>query len=159
MTFHRSSRAEECEHDWYESSCQAATLSRDGVVTYECLNCEATKTEPIARPQTFKLAKKSYTYNNNWKEPAVKVWDSEGNRISSEYYWVSYEDNYEVGTAKAYVTFSDHYSGTKKLTFTITPRGTSIKKLLPQPSRLSQRRRRTGNRIAIIWRERTRISG
>ena len=80
-----TARAEECEHDWYESSCQAATLSRDGVVTYECLNCEATKTEPIARPQTFKLAKKSYTYNNNWKEPAVKVWDSEGNRISSEY--------------------------------------------------------------------------
>lgn len=132
-----------CDHDWYEENVTPATLSADGSVTYYCSDCDETKAETIARIKTVKLSKTTYTFNGDFKYPAVKVWDSAGNRISDDYYWVYYDNNYDVGKAKVTVEFNGYYSGTKKLSFTIKPRGTSIKKLLPQPKG-----------FRVIWKER-----
>ncbi|MBE6741433.1 MAG: fibronectin, partial [Ruminococcaceae bacterium] len=57
------------------------------------------------------------------------VTDAKGKKIAAGNYTLKYENNKNVGTATVTITFKGNYSGTKKLEFTINPKGTSIKKL------------------------------
>ena len=43
--------------------------------------------------------------------------------------FLSYKDNKNVGTATVTIKFKGDYEGTKKLTFTIKPKGTSLSKI------------------------------
>ena len=80
--------------------------------------------------KTVKLKTTTYTYDGKAKKPAVIVKDVDGNDIDAKFYSVSYKSNTKVGTATATVTFKDKYQGTtKKLTFKINPKGTSLSKL------------------------------
>ena len=144
-------RAEECDHSWYETEIQPATLSQDGTVTYECWDCDETYTEQISRPVKFALSCVNYTYDDEPKYPDITVWDAQGNEISDSEYYVDYEDHYSVGTGKVYVEFDGYkYSGTKTLSFNINPRSIGIKKLSAQPK---------GFQVKWNWREEEEASG
>ncbi len=78
----------------------------------------------------LRLSVTEYTYSGKAKKPSVKVYDSNGNTLSSGYYKVTYaEGRKNVGKYKVTVKFMKKYSGTQKLYFTIIPDDTSISKL------------------------------
>ena len=81
------------------------------------------------KPKTIKLKTTSYTYNGKARKPEIIAIDSKGKTISSSNYTVSYKDNKNVGIATAIIKFKGNYEGTKKLTFTIKPKGTSLNKV------------------------------
>ncbi len=94
---------------------------------------EPGETEP-AQVKSVKLSKTVYTYNGKAKKPSVIAVDTDGRRISSRYYKVSYKNNQKVGKATAEITFSGGYTGKVKKTFTIRPAGTSIKGIKADPA-------------------------
>ena len=81
------------------------------------------------KPKAVKLKTTNYTYNGKARKPEVIAIDSNGKTISSSNYTVSYKDNKNVGTATVTIKFKGDYEGTKKLTFTIKPKGTSLNKV------------------------------
>ena len=81
------------------------------------------------KPKTIKLKTTSYTYNGKARKPEVSATDSNGKTISASNYTISYKDNKNVGIATAIIKFKGNYEGTKKLTFTIKPKGTSLNKV------------------------------
>ncbi len=114
----------------YGNSVTKSSLSKNGSIAEKCEECDNIKSEvTIYRPKTIKLAKTKYVYTGKAIKPAVTVKDAKGNTIAAKYYTVSYAKNKNVGTATATIKFKGNYSGTKKLTFVINPKATSISKL------------------------------
>ncbi len=74
------------------------------------------------------LSKTKYTYNGKVKKPTVVAKDNKGNTLTEgKDYTVKYESGRKkVGTYTVTVKFKGDYSGTKKLTFKIVPKSTSI---------------------------------
>ena len=111
-----------------------AKFGKNGEQTATCTVCSAKGTKPIAAPKTIKLSYAEYTYNGKIKKPTVKaVYDSEGNKISSANYKVSYASGRKnVGKYKVTVTFNKNsadYEGKIDTTFKINPKGTTISSL------------------------------
>ncbi|MCD7723360.1 MAG: fibronectin type III domain-containing protein [Clostridiales bacterium] len=88
------------------------------------------------------VSKTTYTYDSKAKKPAVTVKDSNGNKISSKYYTVSYiscstgktvSSMKSVGKYYVKVKMKGKYSGTFKKIVTIKPKSTSIKSLAAAP--------------------------
>ena len=76
------------------------------------------------------LAKASYTYDGKVKKPSVIAKDKNGKKIANSYYSVSYPSGCKkVGNYKVKITFRKPYSGSFTKTFTIIPKGTSVKSL------------------------------
>lgn len=119
------------KHQWVVDESQDATLKKNGYIRYICNTCGATKKTTVYYPKTFKLAKTAYVYTGKVIKPAVTVTNSNGAKIAASNYTVKYSNNKKVGTATVTVTFKDssNYTGTKKLTFKINPKATSISKL------------------------------
>ena len=114
----------------YQNETTPATLKKSGSVTGICTVCgDAQVMRVIARPKSFSLAAKQYTYNGKAKKPSVTVKDSKGVIIDPEFYTLKYSGNKQVGTAKVKVVFKGDYSGTKTLKFKILPKKTAIKSL------------------------------
>jgi hypothetical protein len=88
----------------------------------------ATKTKLTSKNTTVKLSVTSYTYNGKTKTPSVVIKDSNGKKISSKYYTVTYKNNKKVGTATLTIKFKDKYTGTITKTFKVNPKSTTIKK-------------------------------
>jgi hypothetical protein len=78
---------------------------------------------------TIKLSETSYTYTGKALKPTVSVKDSNGKKISSKYYTVTYKNNKKVGKATLTIKFRNGYVGTIKKTFKINPKATSLKKV------------------------------
>lgn len=115
-------------HSWTEKVTKA-TLSTDGKIQKTC-SCGQKTTATIYRPKTIALSAAKYTYDGKEKKPSVKVTDAKGKTISSSNYSISYDSGRKsVGTCSVKVTFKGNYSGTKKLSFTIVPKATSITKV------------------------------
>ncbi len=74
-----------------------------------------------ATVKSVTLSADKYTYNGKAKKPSVTAVDSNGKKISSKYYTVSYKNNKNVGQATVTVKFKGNYSGTVKKTFIIKP--------------------------------------
>lgn len=89
------------------------------------------------------------TYNSKKKEPTVTVYNKYGEKVSSDYYTVSYKNNKKPGTATVTVTFSGIYFGEKTATFKIKPKKTSVKKV--QSSSKKQ--------ITVKWKKDSLVSG
>ena len=77
---------------------------------------------------TVKLSKTSYTYNGKARKPKVTVEDSQGNALKAGAdYTVKYPGGRKnVGSYTVTVTLKGEYSGTKKASFEIVPKGTSV---------------------------------
>ena len=117
----------------YKTVITKATTSKSGSKVVKCEDCGKVKSKStIAKISSVKLSTTSYTYNGNKKTPTVTVKDSKGNKLKNGTdYTVKYSSSSRknVGTYTVTVTFKGNYSGTKKLTFKIVPKSTSISKL------------------------------
>lgn len=116
----------------YKTTLVKATTSKSGTKTTKCSVCGYVKsTSTIAKISTVKLSTTVYNYNGEVKNPTVTVRDSNGKKLSvGTSYTVKYSSGRKnVGTYTVTVTFKGNYSGTKKLTFKINPRSTSIYKI------------------------------
>ena len=109
---------------------KAATTSKAGTLTYTCKLCGATKTAAINYAKSFKLSKTVYTYTGKALKPTVTVKDSKGNTLKNGTdYTVKYSNNTNPGKATVTITLKGKYTGTKKLTFTINPKATTMGKV------------------------------
>lgn len=112
-----------------------ATLSKDGrlVSPQVCENCddEYEKTAVIPKIGTVKLSKTAYTYNGKVQCPGVVVKDRTGKALKGGVdYNVSYSKGMKnVGKYTVKVTFKENYSGSKSMTYSIDPKGTSVSKV------------------------------
>lgn len=102
-----------------------------GTIEHSCnYGCGTVEPERIDWITTIKLSNTKYTYNGKAKTPAVTVLDRVNKKLKNGTdYTVTYSNNVKVGKATATVKFKGKYEGTKRLTFYIFPKGTSIKKL------------------------------
>lgn len=120
------------EHKYITVTTTKATTSKNGTKTTKCSTCGKVKsTSKIYKIKSVKLSNTTYTYNGNAKKPTVTVKDSNGNKLKEGTdYTVKYSSGRKnVGKYTVTVTFKGRYSGTKKLTYKINPKSTSIYKL------------------------------
>lgn len=105
-----------------------ATPSADGKIVNKCTKCgTAISTTVIARPKTVTLSAAAYTYNGKAKTPSVSVTDSNGKKLSSGNYTVSYSSGRKnVGRYNVKVTFKGNYSGSITKTFDIRPKTATL---------------------------------
>lgn len=112
-----------------------ATLSKDGrlVSPQVCENCddEYEMTAVIPKIGTVKLSKTAYTYNGKVQCPDEVVKDRTGKALTGGMdYNVSYSKGMKnVGKYTVKVTFKENYSGSKSMTYSINPKGTSVSKV------------------------------
>ena len=117
----------------YKTITKPATQSADGKSIIECaVGREIKSTTKIPKIQTISLSKTSFTYNQKTQKPIVTIKDSKGKTLKNGTdYTVSYsnKNSKKIGKYIVIVTFKENYEGTKKLTYKINPKGTSLKKL------------------------------
>ena len=120
-----------CKHNC-KTKTTKATTSKNGSVVTKCSVCGDVKSKStIYYPKSIMLSATSYTYDGKTKKPSVTVKDSNGKKIASSNYTVTYANGRKnVGTYTVTIKFKgNNYSGTVKKTFTIKPKATSISKL------------------------------
>ena len=107
---------------------------------YNCRVCSHSTSSYFYKPKTLTLSAASYTYDGKVKKPSVTVKDSNGKKISSAYYNVTYSGGCKnVGKYTVKVKFKKEYArfGSMSKTFTINPKGTSVSKVTsPQKAQL-----------------------
>lgn len=115
----------------YKTVTKAATTAANGYTVKRCSVCKKeTAKNTIYKVATIKLSKTAYTYNGKTQKPSVIIKDSKGKTVTSANYTVTYaSDRKNVGTYKVTVKFKGKYSGSKTLSFKITPAGTTVKSL------------------------------
>lgn len=109
-----------------------ATKSTSGKKEYFCSVCNSTYTVKIPKIKAVpELSSTSLTYNSKNRQPAVeKIYDANGNEISSDNYTVVYPSKCKyVGAYNATVTFKGDYSGSYKLTYKIVPKAVKLSKV------------------------------
>lgn len=112
-----------------------ATLSKDGrlVSPQVCTNCddEYEKTAVIPKIGTVKLSKTAYTYNGKVQRPGVVVKDRTGKALKGgvDYNVSDPKGMKNVGKYTVKVTFKENYKGSKSMTYSINPKGTSVSKV------------------------------
>lgn len=120
---------------------KAATAAKDGNRDYYACDCgrffsdqdcmfELNENDlAIAKVKSVTLSTTSYTYDGKVKTPAVVVKDSKGKTLAKDRdYKLTYAaGRKKVGKYTVKVTFTGDYSGTKSLSFTINPKGTTFK--------------------------------
>lgn len=135
------------EHSWDSGAITTpATTEKEGVKTYTCTVCKATKTEvvpKVAKPttpttpttkQSLSKAKitglSSKTYNGKAQtQSKLKVtYDGKTLKQGTDY-TVSYKNNTKAGTATVTVSGKGNYTGSKDASFTIKKAAQSISKV------------------------------
>lgn len=118
-------------HSWTEKVTKKARRTKNGEMTLTCKTCGETKTEIIPKVSTIELKTDAYTYSGKAKNPKVIVKDAEGTALVSgtDYTAKLAKGRTNVGKYSVKVTLAGKkYSGSKTLTFIISPRSTSISK-------------------------------
>lgn len=105
----------------YEDFSSYASTTTIGKSVVRCSTCgKVIANKTYNRISSISLSKTSYTYNGNICTPSVKVKDSSGKNISSNYYSVTYSGGrINAGSYKATVKFFGPYKGTHQKTFKI----------------------------------------
>lgn len=106
-----------------------ARPQRDGLIEKTCSRCGEVVSEiTIPRVDSVLLSASSFVYNGTVRNPAVTVYNGDGDKISASHYTVSYSSGCkDVGNYTVTVRFdSNRYEGTVKEDFQIVPKGTSI---------------------------------
>ena len=135
------------EHSWDSGAITTpATTEKEGVKTYTCTVCKATKTEAVpkvAKPTTLttpttkqSLSKaqitglSSKTYNGKAQTQSKLKVICEGKTLKQGTdYTVSYKNNTKAGTATVTVSGKGNYTGSKDASFTIKKAAQSISKV------------------------------
>ena len=133
---------DEEEYDYALWFDEAMWLTVDGVtvhvgapLTVETSSCEITV--------------KDKTYTGKALKPAVTVTYNGEKLKKGTDYTVTYENNTKVGTATATVKGIGNYTGSKKATFKIKPKGTTLSKVTPGKKKLT-----------VTWKKQTKqVSG
>ena len=86
----------------------------------------ATAPLPKGISRSTKLSSSTYTYSGKAKQPAVTVKDGSTTLKSGKDYTVAYQNNTNVGTAKATITGKGNYKGTVTVKFTIKQAANTI---------------------------------
>ena len=111
----------------------APTITKSGKWVYGCAWCNATTTvkiDPTGKKLTkAKITVSNKTYTGKAIKPTVTVKYSGKKLKKGTDYTVSYKNNKKIGTATAIINGKGKYVGTRTVTFKITPKKTSIKKL------------------------------
>lgn len=129
-------------HSTVENIIPAST-STNGAIVKKCKVCgETISTTVIPRIRNVSLTKTKFVYNGNSRTPYVTVYNTNGNKISSSYYDVTYKNNKNVGKGTVIITLKGNYSGTITKTFKIVPASINI-------SRLSVK----GKTVTVKWKK------
>lgn len=129
-------------HSTVENIIPAST-STNGAIVKKCKVCgETILTTVIPRIRNVSLTKTKFVYNGNSRTPYVTVYNTNGNKISSGYYDVTYKNNKNVGKGTVIITLKGNYSGTITKTFKIVPASINI-------SRLSVK----GKTVTVKWKK------
>ena len=99
-----------------------ATVTVTGIGNYAGTKAAIFKIAPKKATPTVTLSKASYVYDGSAKKPSVTV-KVGGTKLSSSSYTVAYASGRKaVGTYKVTVKLKGNYTGTKAVTFKITPK-------------------------------------
>lgn len=114
-------------HCWSVVTVRPASFSEAGIEQDKCAVC-GTLGEKSAIPKVSApvVSRKTYIYNGKVQRPTVTV---RGLSMPDDYK-VTWTNGKDVGKHTATVTLSgDRFTGSRKLSYTITPKGTGISKL------------------------------
>ncbi|MGN0443991.1 MAG: fibronectin type III domain-containing protein [Acutalibacteraceae bacterium] len=111
------------QHTYKLSSEKPASFTTDGYKLQKCTTCSATKKTAVPKA-VVSLSGTSFVYNGKVQKPTLTVKDSKGDKISSKYYTATWSNtsSKNVGTYKVTIKFKGNYTGTKTLTYKITPK-------------------------------------
>lgn len=110
-----------------------ATTGKDGKIVTKCSVCGKNLSETlIKKVSDIRLSATSYIYDGKAKTPSVSVKDSAGKMLKMNTdYTVTYATGCKnVGSYSVTIKLKGNYSGTVQKTFIITPKSTSISKLI-----------------------------
>ena len=112
-------------HDYSETNIvKYAGLNTAGKYQIVCSRSgcgKVKKSVTVKAVKSVTLSSYSFTYTGKSIKPSVKVKNTAGKVISSEYYTVTYSSNKKAGTATVKVKLKGKYKGTITKKFTITP--------------------------------------
>ncbi|MDE6659783.1 MAG: Ig-like domain-containing protein [Eubacterium sp.] len=112
----------------YETVITKATTSKNGLAVTTCTECGDIKSESIIYyPKTVTLSSYSYEYTGKAIKPSVTIKDSNGKKIDSSNYTVSYSNNTKIGQATVKIKFKGNYSGSITKNFDIVFTVNSVK--------------------------------
>ncbi|MBE6741659.1 MAG: fibronectin type III domain-containing protein [Ruminococcaceae bacterium] len=86
--------------------------------------------KPMSSGAKINISGKTFTYDGKIKQPTVTVYDGSTKLKKNTDYTVSYSytKSKNVGEYSVKVTFKGNYSGSKSITYTIIPKGTTLLK-------------------------------
>ena len=86
--------------------------------------------KPMSSDAKINISGKTFTYDGKVKQPTVTVYDGSTKLKKNTDYTVSYSytKSKNVGEYSVKVTFKGNYSGSKSVTYTIIPKGTTLLK-------------------------------
>ena len=129
---------------WFDDT---ATLTIDGRTVYEPAPIE----QPPEKVQisSCKITVKAQVYTGKALKPSVTVKYNGTKLVKGTDYTVSYKNNTKVGTATVTVKGIGNYTGSKKATFKINPKPTTLSKVTPGKKKLT-----------VTWKKQTKqVSG
>ncbi len=114
----------DCEHN-YVTTITKASFDEGGCILVSCDKCGDIKSSTTIPAAVPKLSKTSFTYNGKVQTPTVLI---AGLKSGTDYKVSWSKGRKDVGTYTATITLKGSKNeGTKKLTYTINPKGASIK--------------------------------
>ena len=124
-------------HTYTAKGTNPATATADGATTVACSKCGHTRSSAIAKVTNIKLSKTSLDYTGKNQNLTLNVSDRTGRQLKAgtDYdYTFNGKKNgniiaKNVGKYTVKVTFKGNYSGTKELTFTISPQKVMLSKV------------------------------
>ena len=135
----------------YEEVITPATMEEDGSIVECCKQCDDVRNEEvIAAIDTVSLNKTKLVYTGKTQSVTVTVKDTDGKKVSSDYYTVTNTSKKSVGVYTVTVTFKGNYSGTEKIKYSIVPK---------KPSSLTAELYQYGNQVKITWTKSTGATG
>lgn len=116
-----------CKHNYRQEVIKQATTKKNGKIKNICKVCDYVSEEKISKIKTVKLSATEYVYNKKTKKPSVKVLDSDGKKIKSNNYSITYaKGRKNIGIYEVKVQFKGKYKGTVIKKFEIQPKSTKI---------------------------------
>lgn len=131
----------------YMEKCIPATMNGDGEIQQICSVCSAVgDVTMIDRIQSVSLSRTDYTYDGKAKKPSIVIKDAKGRQLAEGTdYQASYaKGRIHPGVYKVSVTFKGKYSGQTSETFTIRPKKTELKNVVPG-----------SKSIKVLWKKNT----